>query len=111
MLDQVAGHHRHPQYGHWIAQHQEGIGARTFRPGEPVAQVDQHGRHHRRLYHTQQKTDADQHVHVADHAGQRGQPTPQDQADENELLDAALFGVDSTRYLEEEVAQKEQRTQ
>ncbi|MNR18453.1 hypothetical protein D3C85_1351820 [compost metagenome] len=73
-----------------------------------MAQVHQHGRHHRRLHHPEQEADGDQHVDVADHAGERGKATPEDQADKDQLLHTALFGVDGARYLEEEVTKEEQ---
>ena len=111
MLDQVPRDHRHPQDGHRVAQHQEGIGARAFGAGEPVAQVHQHRRHHRRLDHAEQEADADQQVDIADHAGQGRQAAPEDQADENQLFDAAFLRVDGTRHLEEEVPEEKQRPQ
>ncbi|MNO75077.1 hypothetical protein D3C76_661020 [compost metagenome] len=111
MLDQVTRHHRHPQDGHRVAEHQEGVGPRAFGAGEPVAEVHQHRRHYRGFHHPEQEADADQHVHIADHARQGSQAAPEDQADEDQLLHAAFFGVDGAGYLEEEVTEEEQRPQ
>lgn len=111
MLHQVAGDHRHPEDGHRVAEDQEGVRPRALGAGEPVAEVDQHRWHHRRLDHAEEEADADQQVDVGDHPGQGGQPAPEDQADEDQLLDAALFRVDRPRHLEEEVTEEEQRAQ
>ncbi|MCY1241723.1 hypothetical protein D9M72_546430 [compost metagenome] len=76
-----------------------------------MAQVDQHRRHHRSLDHAEHEADDDQPVGIGDDPGQGRQAAPEDQADENQLLHAMFLGVDCARYLEEKVAEEEQRAE
>ena len=69
-LDQVARHNRHPQYRDRVTEDQEGIRARAFRFGKPVADVDQHRRHDRRLNDAQDKANGGQGRNIVHHAGQ-----------------------------------------
>ncbi|MNT14939.1 hypothetical protein D3C72_1499640 [compost metagenome] len=76
-----------------------------------MAQVDQHRRHHRGFDHAEHEADDDQPVSVGDNPGQRREATPEDQADENQLLHAVFLRVNRPRHLEEKVTEEEQRTE
>ena len=108
-LHEVATEDRHPQHRHRVAEDQEGVGPAAFGLGEPVGEVDQHRRHHRRLDDAEQEADDQQPGRVVDDPGQGRAAAPQDQADEHQLLDALPLGVDRAGDLEEEVAEEEQR--
>ncbi len=107
-MDQIARDHRHPENGHRVAEDQEGIGPRALTLGEPVAEIDQHRRHHRRFDDAEQEADGDEQGDVGHHARQGSEAAPGDQAPEDQSLDAALFGIDGAGHLEEEIAEKEQ---
>lgn len=107
-MDQITRDHRHPEDGHRIAEDQKGVGPGALALGEPVAEIDQHRRHHRGFHHTEQEADGDQQGDVGHHAGEGRQAAPADQAPEDQPLDAALLGIDGAGHLEEEIAEKEQ---
>nr|GFB46961.1 hypothetical protein [Tanacetum cinerariifolium] len=102
---QVARDHRHPQHGHRVTEDQHGVGPRALGLGKPIAEVHQHGRHHRRLDHAEHEANADEHVGVGHDARQRSQAAPQDQADEDQLFNALFLRVDCAGHLEKEVGQ------
>ncbi len=110
-LDQISGDHRHPQYRDRVAENKEGIGARAFGFGKPVADVDQHRGHDRRLHYAKNKTNGRQRRDVIHHPGEGGAGTPEDQADEDQFADAAAFGIDGARDLEKEVTEEEEGPQ
>ncbi len=75
---------------------------------EPVADIDQHRRHHRRFDDAEDKANGRQRRDIMHNTGQRGAAAPEDQADKDQFANAAALRIDSAGDLEEEVAEEEQ---
>ena len=59
-----------------VSEDQERVGARTLGFRKPVADINQHRRHHRRLNHTKGKANRHQHRNIADEPGRRRAESP-----------------------------------
>ena len=108
---EIARHHRHPQQGRGIAHHQQRIGAGALAAGEPARLQDQHGGQHRAFHHAQHEARRIKQPDVGNQPHRGGQRPPADQPGKDQLLDAAVLGIDRARDLEQEITQEEQRAQ
>src|SRR5271156_335073 len=110
-LDQVSGYDGHPEHGDGIAEHKEGVSARTLRAREPVSDKHEHRRKDDALGDSEQETVKREQPELENNAGERGKRSPQKKRDEDNAGATVSPGICHSRHLKSKIAEEEKRTE